>query len=354
MLLEVLAEEEFFSDELLDPVFLCITHSPRASYDITLSEYLLEKYKEEIEEGIAHVCIPGGYISEDSSSVIIPNERRLRLVENNPANQRRLQLEARLGNKKLLAVRVVSVIGEEPKESLAEITDAIFGAALFGTQVQSSEYAQDSTVVSQYRHVSAGSLNLLAANGPGIEFGVVQIIVDFEIAGAGIQRLSNAIVAATEEQLGGSLDEIADFVVFCLPNDSLLQGSTDWTAFTYLYEPVSANFPTFVHPDTDAVSLFARTFTRLHRWILAYPKLSNTQYSYYQKSRCTRLSVVMHEMGHGFGFRHSGRGGNDYADESGYMGYAHNLIGWPRKAFVSNVKAKYSASDAGLTEVEVY
>jgi hypothetical protein len=46
----------------------------------------------------------------------------------------------------------------------------------------------------------------------------------------------------------------------------------------------------------------------------------------------------MHEMGHGFGFRHSGQGGNDYADESGYMGYAHNEIGWPRKAFVSNVK----------------
>jgi hypothetical protein len=237
--LEVLVEEESDTDELMDPAYLCITQSPRASYDITLSEYLLEKYKEEIEEGVAYVCIPGGYVSEDSSSVIIPNERRLRLVENSPAHQRRLQLEARLGNKKLLAVRVVSTIGEEPAETLAEITGAIFGASPLGTQVQASEYA-DSTVVSQYRDVSAGALNLLPASGPGIEFGVVQVVVDEVIAGGAIRRVTNAIVAAAEAQLGGSLDEIADFVVFCLPSDSLLQGSTAWTAFTFLYEPVSA------------------------------------------------------------------------------------------------------------------
>lgn len=43
------------------------------------------------------------------------------------------------------------------------------------------------------------------------------------------------------------------------------------------------------------------------------------QYSYYQQSRCTKLSVVMHEVGHSLGFRHSGYAGNEYADESGYM-----------------------------------
>lgn len=30
----------------------------------------------------------------------------------------------------------------------------------------------------------------------------------------------------------------------------------------------------------------------------------------------------MHELGHSLGFRHSGYDGNEYADESGYMGYA--------------------------------
>jgi hypothetical protein len=71
---------------------------------------------------------------------------------------------------------------------------------------------------------------------------------------------------------------------------------------------------------------------------LRRPFKSGTQYSYYQKSRCTRLSVVMHEMGHSFGFRHSGTGASDYGDVSGYMGYANNNVGWPRKAFVSKGK----------------
>jgi hypothetical protein len=60
-------------------------------------------------------------------------------------------------------------------------------------------------------------------------------------------------------------------------------------------------------------------------------------------------------MGHGFGFRHSGRGDSDYADESGYMGYAHNRIGWPRKAFVSvKYEKKKRQETLGLNEVEFY
>jgi hypothetical protein len=41
----------------------------------------------------------------------------------------------------------------------------------------------------------------------------------------------------------------------------------------------------------------------------------------------------MHEVGHSFGFRHSGVGESEYSDESGYMGYAVNEFGYPRKAF---------------------
>ena len=65
------------------------------------------------------------------------------------------------------------------------------------------------------------------------------------------------------------------------------------------------------------------------------PDVLNSQYSYYQRSRCTKLSVPMHEMGHSLGFKHSGKGNDSYADESGYMGYAINLIDYPQKAFVS-------------------
>jgi Gametolysin peptidase M11 len=43
----------------------------------------------------------------------------------------------------------------------------------------------------------------------------------------------------------------------------------------------------------------------------------------------------MHEMGHGLGFKHSGNGVDEYADKTGYMGYAVNYQAMPRKAFVS-------------------
>lgn len=45
-------------------------------------------------------------------------------------------------------------------------------------------------------------------------------------------------------------------------------------------------------------------------------------------------------MGHGIGFKHSGMGGNEYADKTGYMGYAVNSPGAPRKAFVSEKEIK--------------
>ena len=45
----------------------------------------------------------------------------------------------------------------------------------------------------------------------------------------------------------------------------------------------------------------------------------------------------MHELGHGLGFQHSGVDDNLYADKSGYMGYAVNRVGAPRKAFVSSL-----------------
>lgn len=57
------------------------------------------------------------------------------------------------------------------------------------------------------------------------------------------------------------------------------------------------------------------------------------QQSYFQQSRCTKLSVVVHELGHSFGFRHSGMNSDDYGDETDYMGYAVNFYGVPRKAF---------------------
>jgi len=133
---------------------------------------------------------------------------------------------------------------------------------------------------------------------------VAEVVVDHAVVGEGAQgSLNRAILEATEEQLG-SLDEIANHIIFCIPTGSLIQGSTAWMAYTYLYEPVSVDV--LALPRMNCGPCVATPSTNTSAFSLS------PQYSYYQKSRCTRLSVVMHEMGHSLGFRHSGLHGNGY------------------------------------------
>lgn len=55
----------------------------------------------------------------------------------------------------------------------------------------------------------------------------------------------------------------------------------------------------------------------------------------YFVSNATPHNTAIHELGHSLGFQHSGIEDNIYADKTGYMGYAVNQIGTPRKSFVS-------------------
>lgn len=244
--LELLLENEqsgAVSSEPETASYSCIRSEQgrRRAYDIPLADDFIHAHGHEIEEGIAQICIPGGYISEDGSSVVIPQGRRLRLLDHDSSGgeNRRLRQDVRRGTKKLLAIRVVSVIGEEPTERLSNITSAIFGVDPIDAEL-STEADQDATVVDQFREVSGSALSFVAASGPRINYGVAQVVVNHAVVGEGVQgSLNEAILAATENQLGAPLDELADHIVFCLPDGGLMQGTSSWTAFTYLFEPVS-------------------------------------------------------------------------------------------------------------------
>lgn len=221
----------------------------------------------------------------------------------------------RIGRKTLLVVRVVTST-EKPDVGLEEMEAAIFGTiphphASVVTLEQSQENATASldgplsyqSVAEQYQAATLGNLIFEPLKGPGFENGILEIDLsqsigaNFVMAGQGIQSLAPSLHEATAGRIGVTeLTNVADHVIFCLPNDSLLAGTTAWTAFTYLYEP----------------------------------------YSYYQRSRCTKLSIVMHELGHSLGFRHSGVPTNAYADETGPMGYSVNQYGAPVKGFNSH------------------
>jgi hypothetical protein len=285
--LEAYFERE--DDNNFDDYYVCHytnTKGARASREIVLSKSFAVKHKLALVSGTAHFCIPESFTNSDGQ-LEIQNDHSL-IQELPERNLQQQQTNVPSGTKSLIAVRITTTFGEAPVETLEEMQGAIFGLG------SNSALIPNASVVSQYKDVSHGNLILAPAEGVGIVNGAIEVQLDYQIQGAEIQtQLASRIQAAVEATLGKSLNQIADRFIFCLPNSATLQGSNYWTAFTYLFEP----------------------------------------YSYYQQSRCTKLSVVMHELGHSFGFRHSGANGNEYGDESGYLGYAENMFGMPRKAF---------------------
>ena len=152
--------------------------------------------------------------------------------------------------------------GEEPVESVGLIEGTVFGTG--SSSVTPS-------VVSQYLDIPHDQLEYVPATGRNINNGVLEIEINTSvIAGKDIQgSLTEDLLDRTEAAIG-SIADTADNIIFCLPTGSIFQKNPEWTAFTYLFEP----------------------------------------YSYYQQSRCTRLSVAVHELGHSIGFQHSGFGDN--------------------------------------------
>lgn len=298
----------------------CWTSLPGRSYrqeiPIRLPAAFLQSHAAAVASGCAHLAVPLRYYDADASVIIhLPDETTTgRLAHANTTPpwttpvvactpsapvRRNLQIaediadrspdgrDIRTGTKSLLAVRLVAGGGaEQPVETISEIREAIFFT-------QSSTSLLLPTVLSQYAAVSHGALRWRPATGPGIHQGVAEITIPDTLRDRTIRGpLMSEILNATA-QVVGHLAQVADHIIFCLPDGSILNGANHWTAFTFLYEP----------------------------------------YSFYQRSRCTKLSVVMHEIGHALGFRHSGLGSNPYADEQGYMGFTYNRMYEPQKAF---------------------
>jgi hypothetical protein len=186
------------------------------------------------------------------------------LIEGTHAEQRR-KIATAVTKKRLLAIRVSSAIsGETPDESIASIRTALFG-------YNGSDTDPDQGIVSvveQYQSISHGQFILEPVENTAlsIEGGVLDLTLrsnTIVFTGHSISNLTAAFIEELEQQLAIasgvqsiSLLDVADYVMFCLPNGSTFRDDSNWTAYTYLNEP----------------------------------------YSFYQQSRCTRLSVVVHEV----------------------------------------------------------
>ena len=260
---------------------------------------LVQANQNALDAGLWHICIQHGHYQ------VRHDQNRVRLAESPTIvdhSTRRLaersNYERRRGRKSLLAVRVSSSVSSSsmaPLETVDEIAGALFGLGTNPYQLQPQQ-----VVVHHVATVSHGQLiyePAVEGISGTIQNGVTEISIPVPFnSTVDVQTdVLPLLVTATREHIGSETMASVDKIIFCLPTGASFQGDAEWTAFTYLWEP----------------------------------------YSYYQESRCTRLSVVMHELGHSTGFQHSGTVGNDYNDKAGYMGYAKNEIGSPLKAYVS-------------------
>lgn len=236
----------------------------RENFRITLSSAFLAKHANIIDSGGAHFCIPGGYISpaaeNDLSFIIVPDERLIRLRQsaadynnNNSCvnsdhegrcqghhGQRLLEnKEVRIGKKKILAVRVTSIFDEIPEESVEEIESAIFGVDGLSNGGFGVTFDPKASVVDQYKAISHNQLILSPAIGDNINNGVAEVVIAQRVNESSIDEGLGLNILAKTEALVGPLDEVADFIVFCIPDGSLAGNTLQWTAYTFIYDPVS-------------------------------------------------------------------------------------------------------------------
>lgn len=262
-----------------EELFLCRLDNDafrsRAGYRISLPEEFVELNRGTLTSATTTICISAGEVDRSAHTIVMDKDAEVTIV---PGTRKLQTIERIAGTRSILAVQLTTSfmsnnerVTEHPGMSKVEIQGSIFGTG---------QHAPGHDLVSQYRDCSFGALDLVPASGTNIQNGVAQVRLRKPIAGGEILgSLQDDILEATEERVG-SLDQF-DHIIYCIPPDSNMDGSAKWTAFTYFH----------------------------------------SHWSFFQKKRCSAMSVTIHELGHNLGFRHSGYNSESYGDESGYLGF---------------------------------
>jgi Gametolysin peptidase M11 len=188
--------------------------------------------------------------------------------------------ESRFGVKQILVVRVSSLQGETPIESLDEIE-----AAVYGTGPNPMNVPADSSVVAQFRAVSHGRLVYEPIIVPNLtRHGLLDIVIEESTLNANISSTTRfdtivrpAMMNEVTRILGESIFGIAHRILFCMPSGSL------------------------------------------DRSIAGIGEVGG-MFTFYHLGYCRKLDAMMHELGHNLNFHHSGIGTLEYGDMSDYMG----------------------------------
>ena len=226
-----------------------------------------------------------------------------------PTDERRI-LAPSLGVNSALIVRI-TYLGNAPSKSADQLAARFFGIGPATDGISAAER------VSACSH---GKLQVIPATGPGILDGIIEVSMDRSVSGT---HSSNTLVNRVIEQLyheHGDISTKYEFINFVLPTHDHLRWGNNVKYLAY-------------------ATMAARK-------------------SVYRDVWSVHLDAIVHEWGHNLGLHHSGMDDHQYADTTGYMGYAngdpsgpikcfnaqkHWLLGWykDRSAFVTKEDLPY-------------
>ena len=233
-----------------------------------LSTDFRERHAKALNTGFAYICIPGGAINHYTNQIEIPNEDEIYLLEDYSTRQRR-QLQIQEGDRSVLGVHV-TVNGYAPVTSQSSMRGALMGTG---------PNATDFSAKSQYEACSHGKFNMVPATGDGIEDGFVSVeLNDFEDWDqTSLMTLINPLTEKLEEELGGPLSRWRHVMV-CAPFGGDVNGNNKWTALAFY----------------NYFLVFLNSFS------------------------CELPGLLMHEIAHNYGLRHSARFDEDCDDWDSY------------------------------------
>lgn len=234
------------------------------------SKQLLHLLKRgEVVPGKSSLAIAGAQIASNGGVALPPGLDIAANVRQNEKERTGRKL-SKQGDKPILVVKVTDSAGRARTESSAQIGDDIFGTL-----------SDPVNLASQMKACSFEKLNII--EGPVDEdkraaLGVIEVTINIELTENDRYAIHNAVTAEVNSKLGYNLPGPYEQVMYVLQKCYVGCG---WAAYAYI----------------------------------------NSWMSVYQDVYYKQVGVQMHEIGHNFGFAHSGGlDGQTYTDHTGLMG----------------------------------
>jgi hypothetical protein len=244
-------------------------------------EVLKQKWaKKEIASGATRLNVGVGAFADETALFIPPGLDIAKNLRKGPKKNRR-KLAPVTGDKPILVVKVTDSGGLARPESPAQIGDDIFGTINDPVNLKSQLY-----------DCSHGKLNVVPGqnpdpinNPPQAAPGVIEVSIGISLTNSGNNAIHNAVTAAVNAKLGTNL-------------------GNGWESITEPYHQVMYVI------EKCYVDCGWAAYAYVNAWMSVY------QASYYKQ-----VGVQVHELGHNFGFAHSGGlNGQPYTDHTGMMG----------------------------------